>query len=577
MNWFRLLNVYKITLISFFFFLYPASASFSSDNLYGGRLISSVNSDPRSFNPVLAKETSTTAITGIIFEGLTRTDGVSLKVEPNLAKGWQVDESGLVWIFFLRDDVRWHDGKKFDADDVIFTFNQLIYNPKIPNSARDILTIEGEILKVEKIDRFRVKITLPRRFAPFLRSMSQEILPKHLLEAAVKADKFNFTWGIDTDPEKIIGTGPFKLSKYLAGQELQLIRNPHYWKKDKNDNLLPYLDKIIFLIVPNQETALLKFQEGEIDYYSLRGIDYPILKPKERKNNFTIYEMGPGFGSSFLTFNLNSSINPKTNNLYIDSKKHRWFNNIEFRKAIAHCIDKQKIIDIVLQGFGYPQNGSMSPNSGMFYNPNVETYPYDLKKAEQILRGIGFIDRDDDGIVEDRSDEQIEFNLFTVADSNERIQIAAIIRKDLASVGIKANLVPLEFNILVRKLVATFDWDAVVIGLTGGVEPHFGKNVWHSSGQLHMWNPKQETPATDWEKRIDQIFDSAVQELDEDKRKVLYDEWQLIVSQNLPLIYAVLDDVVFAVKNKFGNLKPMPLGGAFHNLEEIYIKTDYLF
>ncbi len=115
----------------------------------------------------------------------------------------------------------------------------------------------------------------------------------------------------------------------------------------------------------------------------------------------------------------------------------------------------------------------------------------------------------------------------------------------------------------------------MILGLTGGIEPHFGKNVWHSSGHLHMWYPLQESPATEWEKRIDEIFSLGVQELDEDKRKVLYDEYQYIVSQNLPLIYTILSAKISAVRNKFGNLNPTNYGGVFHNLEEIYIKEQY--
>lgn len=564
-------SIKRLMIICACLLFFPASNINSQQNsYYGGKLILYTTSDPRSFNPILAKETSTTAITSIIFEGLTRTNAFTLEVEPNLAAKWEVDETGFIWTFYLRQDVFWQDGKRFSADDVIFTFNDLIYNPEIPNSARDIFTIDNKTISVEKIDDWTVKFILPRRFAPFLRSMNTEILPKHCLERLVQEKKFNFSWSIDSNPKEIVGTGPFKLSRYLPGERIELARNNLYWKEDSEKNGLPYLDGIIFLIVPNQDTALLKFQEGEIDYYSLRGIDYQMLKPKEKKYNFTVYQMGAGFGSSFLVFNLNPSINPITKQPYLESKKFEWFNNLGFRKALAHCIDKEKIIEIVLQGFGYPQIGPESPSSSFFYNPNVVSYPYDLKKAKGMLAENSFLDRNNDGIREDKNGNKIEFNIFTVAGSDERMQIASIIRKDLASIGIIANLVPIEFNALVAKLVSTFDWDVVLIALTGGIEPHFGRNVWHSSGQLHMWNPQQKTAKTEWERRIDEIFDLAVQELDENKRKKLYDEWQFIVTDNTPLIYTVLADVMFAVRNKFGNLKPTPYGGAFHNLEEIY-------
>lgn len=539
---------------------------------YGGQLVLTATSDPRSFNPILAKETSTTAVTGIIFEGLTETDGVTLEVKPALAKSWQVEKDGLVWRFNLRKDVFWSDGESFTADDIVFTFNRLIYNDNIPNSARDIFTIEGKEIKVEKIDDFKVKFTLPKRFAPFLRSMSQEILPEHILEEAVDRGRFNFTWGTDTDPDKIVATGPFLINKYRPGERITLKRNPKYYRKDVQGNKLPYLDRIVFLIVGNQDTALLRFLDNEVDYYSLRGTDYSLLKPKERSANFTIHNTGPAFGSNFLVFNQNRSIDSNTDMPYVEEAKFRWFSDLNFRKAIAHAIDKKMIIQIIMNGFGVRQDSAMSPSAGLFYNPDVEIYDYDLDKAKKILSMSGYKDRDSDGILEDKQGERLEFNLFTNSQGTERIQIAAIIKNDLARMGIKVNFLALEFNELVRRLTSTYSWDAVIIGLTGGIEPHFGKNVWNTEGSLHMWYPNQKEPATNWEKRINLIFDQAVQELDDKKRKVLYDEWQSIVSQNLPLIYTVLSDSMFAIRNKFGNLKPTSFGGAFHNLEEIYIK-----
>ena len=538
-------------------------------------MVRASTSDPRSFNPIIAKETSTTAITNLIFEGLTTTNGVTTEVEPNLAQSWEVTADGLSWIFHLRHDVKWFDGRSFSADDVVFTFQDLIYNEKIPCSSRDSFTIDGKIFLVEKIDDFTVKFTLPVKFAPFLSAMNTEILPRHILKPIVDQDKFNFTWGIDSRPEEIIGTGPFMLKEYAPGERVVLVRNPHYWKKSKTQEALPYLDRVVFLIVQSEDTMFLKFLDGELDYCSLRGMDYPLLKPEEKRRNFTLYDAGPDFGSNFIVFNLNTGTNPKTNNPYVDSKKLAWFSNINFRRAVAHAIDKQKIVEILMNGLGYPQDAAESPSAGFFYNPNVAKYEYDLAKAREILTKAGFIDRNGDGIIEDRQGNKVEFNFYTNSGANERVQIAAIVRSDLERLGMQVNFLALEFNVLVGKLTSSYDWDAILIGLTGGIEPHFGNNVWQSHGQLHMWHPKQITPATAWEKRIDEIFDAGVQELDPGKRKVLYDEWQVIASKELPMMYTVLGANIFAVRNKFGNLKPTSFGGAFHNLDEIYVYKEF--
>ncbi len=560
------------------FVLFAVPAAVPAENAnpkYGGQLVLATTSDPKSFNAIIAKETSTTAVTNLIFDGLTTVDVFTLKVKPQLAERWEVSEDGLTWRFYLRKGLRWSDGVPLTAEDVVFTFNDLIYNDAIPSSSRDIFTVDGQIFKVSKIDDQTVEFVLPCKFAPFLRGMSQEILPKHKLQAAVREGKFNFTWGIDTDPKEIVGTGAFRLREYRPGERLVFERNPYYWKRSAEGDALPYLDRLVYLIVQNVDTVILKFLEGEVDTCGLRGADYPLLKPREKKGNFTVYDAGPDFGSNFLAFNQNPGINPKTQKPFVDPKKLSWFTNREFRRAVAHAIDKQKMIEIVQNGLGYPQDSSMSPSAGFFYNPDVEKYDYDLALAREILSKAGFIDRDNDGIVENEAGHPVEFNLYTNASGNERVQIAGIVRHDLEQLGMKVNFVAVEFNALVGKLTSNYDWDAIILGLTGGVEPHFGNNVWSSSGQLHLWNPKQKSPGTDWEKRTDEIFKLGVQELDESKRKVLYDEHQLIVSRELPVIYTILEANLFAVRNKFGNLHPSGYGGALHNIEEIYILPDY--
>jgi peptide/nickel transport system substrate-binding protein len=554
------------------FITFPALSAQSSLEKYGGTLILSTNSDPKSFNDIIAKETSTSEITNYIFEGLTTLDPFSLKVIPNLAESWEVSEDGLTWTFHLRHDVLFNDGHPMTAEDVVFTFNDLIFNDDIPSSSRDIFTIDGKPFVVSQIDEYTVQFKLPLKFAPFLRGMSQGIFPKHKLKKFVDEKKFNTAWGLDADPKEIVGTGSYMLSKYVPGERIILERNPHYWKKSKEGDQLPYLDKVIYIIVQNADVEMLKFMEGAIDILPLRGMDYPLVKPLESKLNFTIYDLGPTMGSNFITFNQNPGKNPKTGKPIVDPVKLSWFTNLSFRKAVAHAIDRNKIIEIVNNGFGYPQYSPEGPGAGFFFNPHVVEYEYDLHKAKTILEEAGFKDRDNDGYIDDSTGHRIEFSLYTNADNTERMDIASIIRHDLEQIGMKINFQGVDFNTLVSKLNSNYEWDAIVLGLTGGVEPHFGKNVWDSKGQLHFWNPNQKTPNTDWEKRIDELFSQGVQEINEDKRKVIYDEFQLIASENLPVIYTVLGAKLIAVKNKFGNLKPSNYGGVMHNLEEIYIK-----
>jgi len=553
---------------AFLFLLPPGKASTTSRrNVAENRniLVLSTSSDPKSFNPILAKETSTTMVTGFLFEGLTQTDGVTLKVKPALASHWRHSKDGKEWIFYLRQDVTWHDGTSFTADDVVFTFQKLIFNPDIPTSSRDVFLIKGKPLKVEKIDRYTVRFILPDSFAPFLQLLNQEILPRHLLEEKVSRGIFNSSWGVNEKPERIVGTGPFRLADYRAGEWVILDRNPYYWKKDASGRRLPYLERIVLLIIADPNMAVLKFKAGEIDSISVRGQDYPLLKPLEKKSNFTIYQVGPSLGEEFLVFNLSQSS-------AISEHKKAWFNNVLFRKAVAHAIDKNSIIRNVLGGFGVPQHGPLNSSCGFFFNPAIVQYDYNLEKSSQLLRTAGFNWQGKN--LYDSSGHPVEFTIMTNSNNPQRVQTASIIQDDLKKLGFRVNLLPVEFNTLVTKLTVTRDWEAVIIGLTGGIEPHGGKNVWSWSGQLHMWSMGPGAKPAPWELEIDTIFEEGARELNQEKRKKLYDRWQLIVSEKLPLIYTVNPLVMYAVRNRFINLKPTVYGGIFHNIEEIAVKGE---
>lgn len=538
---------------------------------HGGSITISESSDPKSFNVMIAQETSSTDILKYSFEGLTVNHGVTTEVIPLLAESWSVADDKVTWTFHLRKNVQWFDGKPFTADDVDFTFNQLVFNPQITSSYKDGLMIEGKEISVEKIDDYTVRMVTPVPYAPFLSQIAVPIMPKHALESAVASGKFNETWGINTPPKDIVGTGPFKITEYLPAQKIVLQRNADYWRKDTAGNSLPYLDQISIVVVPNQEVELLKFQAGELDVVNVRGQDYPILKPKEREQNFTIINDGPAFGTSFVAFNQNPGKNGQGKDL-VDKKKLGWFTDVQFRRAVAHALDKETIINNVMNGLGYPQIAAMSPAAVTFYNPDVPTYEYDLVKARKILADAGYRDQDGDGVVEDAGGNTVEFDLITNAGNSTRENIGLIVQADLKKIGIKVNFAPIDFNALVTRLTKTYDWEGLLMGLTGGVEPEGGRNVWVTKGSLHFWNPQQESPATAWEAEIDSLFNVGVQELDAYRRKLIYDRFQHIVAEQLPVIYSALPAYVTAVRNTIGNARPTAYARGFHDMAEVYRK-----
>ena len=533
---------------------------------YGGILTYATISEPLTFNLAISNDASSSGVLGYLFEGLTETSWLTDEVEPMLAESWERSDDGMAWTFHLRDDVMWHDGEPFTAHDVDFTFNRVIYNHDIPASSRPAFHFrfldegtgkwEESPMTVRALDDYTVECVLPVPFAPFLRSMGTAIYPKHILEKHVDDGTFLSTWDIGTDPAEVIGTGPFTIESYVPGEQVVMRRNPDYWLKDGEGNSLPYLDKIVHVIVPELEDELAKFLAGESDVHGVLGEELPKLEPLQQEGNFTIYKRGPTFGTTFLTFNMNPGENPDTGERYLPPEKLEWFRNKEFRQAVAHVIDKARIIDEAQHGVGYPQWSSISPAAGDFHNPDVRRYDYDLAKANEILDGIGWVDTDGDGTREDDDGNMIEFTLATNTGNSVRAKVGEIVQDGMAEIGLKVDYQLIEFGDLVSQLTATYDWEAIVIGLTGGTDPHGGTTIWHSGEGLHLWYPNQPEPATEWEAEIDEIYIMGSQELDRDRRVEYYHRAQEIVAENVPLIYTTLSERLSAVRNVFGNTTP---------------------
>ena len=330
--------------------------------------------------------------------------------------------------------------------------------------------------------------------------------------------------------------------------------------QDDDGNSLPYLDQIVQVIVPDLDDELASFLSGQSDTHGVLGEELAQLEPRQQDLNFTIHKRGPGFGTTFLGFNMNPGNDPDTGQPYVDPVKLRWFQNTQFRQAIAHSIDKDTIIQDVQHGIGYPQWASVSPSSGDFHNPNVRRYEYDPDKANSILDGIGWVDTDGDGVREDDAGNTISFLLVTNDGNEVRQKVTDIIRQGMEAIGLAIDYRIIDFGELVGQLSSSYDWETIVIGFTGGPDPYSGITFWHSTEALHLWHPNQATPATKWEAQIDELYVTASQELLHRNRVELYHKAQEIAAENVPVIYTTLQERLSAVRNVFGNTTPTLYG-----------------
>jgi peptide/nickel transport system substrate-binding protein len=525
---------------------------------YGGTIYQASLSDPKSFSIITGAETSTTDITGMMYSGLVRRNQFSLEYEPAMAESWEIASDQKTITLKVRRGLQWSDGTPITAEDFVWGVNAIFLNDEVETNYRSGLFVGDEPAVWTKVDDYTIRVELPEVFAGILNLVGMPPLPKHILEPLVAENGpafVNSYWGVDTaDVTSIPACGPFKIKEYVAGEKVVMERNPLYWESDEAGNKLPYLDEFVFVMIPDQDTQLQQFRAGELSWLGLRGEDVSILLEEKSAGNFELYSVGGSASTNFITFNMNFDV--------LEEPKVTWLNNKKFRQAMAHLIDRDTLIQNVAYGFGYPQY-SFIPRFSPYYWEDVDNQAlkYDPEAAKALLDEIGYVDSDGDGWREDDKGNKISLILNTNSGNSQREAIGELFSQEAQAIGVEVTFKPEDFNALVTKLLSTFEWDLILIGLTGSVDPISGQNVYPSSGNLHMSHPNQESPIRDWEKAVDAAWEEANLTTDENQRKSGFEKIQKIWIDEIPWAYTYNVAVVHAWRNGIGNIKPHPING----------------
>ncbi len=551
-----------------------ADTSKCSPGVYGGRVLIGAVGDPKTFNPIVASESSSRDIIERLFVSLVNRDNITQEIIPGLASGWDMSPDNLSITFHIRRGVVWSDGVPFSAYDVKFTYDA-IYDPKVQNSLSDVMRVNGKPFQYAVVDSFTFRVSIPEPFAPFLMwAGSVPVLPRHVLEPELKAGRFDAAYGVGTPPEKIVGCGPYLLEKYEAGVKTVLRRNPVYWRVDRAGNRLPYIERIIHVSLRSQETMLLNFQSGNLDMIdTVKPSDVPLLERDAEKRKYRVTNLGPTMNQNMFWFNLNDGKTPE-GKPFVDPWKLKWFRDVRWRKAMAHAVDRDGIIRTVFDGLAQPEYGPESPANRIWFNPDIVKYDFDLKKSAAYLDDMGLRDRNGDGVREDEEGHPVEFTMITNTGNDLRELIGNIIKADLAGIGVKMVFSPIEFNTLVVKIDNEYTYECCLLGVGGGdPDPSSGTHMWLSSGRMHHWFPNQKKPATEWEAELDRLMNLQITALDRQKRKEYYDRIQYIVSDQVPYIYLVTPQAFVAAGTKFMNLTPTILSHRLlWNIDEVWVK-----
>jgi peptide/nickel transport system substrate-binding protein len=513
---------------------------------WGGELRFCLRSEPKTFDPLLVADQPSETVRYLTAGVLIRVNRATQQPEPELAESWKILDSGRRIVVKLREGVAFSDGTPFTAQDVAFTIQRMM-DPAVHSPTGDAFRSGSGQVRTEVLGPSRISVAFPAAVAGMERLFDQ------MGVLSAKSPK-----------KEAAVLGPFYLDEYKPGSHLLLRRNPHYWKKDSTGRRLPYLDTVRLDIQQNREIELVRFRRGEIDFidslepeiYDRLGADLP----------GSTVDLGPSQDSEMLWFN-QVEASP------LPAFKKAWFRSRNFRRAVSSALNRDDMVRLVYRGHARPAAGPLSPSNKLWFNTTLKPHAFDPAAAARRLAEDGF--RLDNGALFDRAGNAVEFSIITNSGNKARARLAALIQQDLARVGIRLNIVTLDFPSLIERISRTFQYEACLLGLVNvDLDPNGQMNVWLSSAANHQWNPKQVAPSTPWEAEIDALMRAQAAGLDQKKRKSLFDRVQAIAWEEAPFLYLVEKNGLAAVSSSVREIRPAAMRPQIYwNLDRLYLAS----
>ena len=513
----------------------------------GGELRFCLRSEPKTLNPLLMSDDSSETIRYLTGGVLMRVNRLTQELEPELATSWKVTDAGKTITFKLRDNLRFSDGTTFSADDVAYTVQQLM-DPALHSPTGDAFRSGEGKVQTQLLSKNRIAITFPAPIAG---------LDKLFDQVAIMSAK---------SPQKEMAVlGPYFVAENKAGAYLILKRNSNYWKHDAAGRALPYIDSIRLDIQQNRDIEMLRLVRGEIDF--INSVDAEYFDKVMSENPSMGHDAGASLDAEFMWFN-------QVPGSPLPSYKKTWFTSTNFRRAISEAINREDLSRIAFRGRARPAVGPISPANKFWFNSKLQPHPFDQKSALQRLSLDGF--HLQNGVLRDREGHAVEFSVITNSGNKYRERMATMIQQDLTGIGIKLNVVTLDFPSLIERMTRTFDYEGCLLGLVNNeLDPNSQMNVWLSSAENHQWNPSQKTPATAWEAEIDKLMRAQASTLNSAKRKEFVDKVQQIAWDQEPFIYLVNKNALSAVSPSLHNAHPVVLRPqVYWNIDQLSLGAE---
>jgi len=510
----------------------------------GGELRFCLRTEPKTFDPLKVEDESSAAVRYLTGGVLVRVNRQTQELEPELAQSWKVSKDGRQITFRLRSGISFSDGTGFSAGDVAYTMQQLM-DPALHSPTGDAFRSGAGNVETKVISPTQISITFPAPVAGLDRLFDQ---------VAILSER--------SSKKEMAVLGPFMVADYKPGATLLLNRNPDYWKTDEQGRKLPYLDSIRLDIQPNRDVEMLRFKRGELDL--INALDSEYFDKLASTSPQLVHDAGPSLDSEQLWFN-------EVGRAPIPGYKKNWFRSANFRRAISEAINREDLSRIVYHGHAQPAVGPFSPANKFWFNSKLKPQTYSPDAALKTLQADGF--RMENGALKDKDGNEVVFSIITNAGSKTRERMAVLIQDDLQKIGIHVNVVTLDFPSLIERMTQSFDYEAILLGLTNvDLDPNGEMNVWLSSSENHQWNPQQKTPETSWEAEIDRLMRAQASSTDANKRKEAFDRVQEIVVEQEPFIFLINKNALSAVSTTVHGAAPVILSPqTFWNAERFTV------
>ena len=545
----------------------------------GGNLSYRLSAAPKTFNYVMVADEPTNLVAFFLLASrLVEFDHDRQDYAPALAESWKRSDDLRSVEVRLREGLKFSDGQPLTSEDVAFTLRAL-YDPKVNSPLyAHAMMIGDKPFEAKVTDARTLTIVFPEPvLVPENYLSNLGVLPRHALEPALQKGEFDKAHGVTADPKSVVVSGKFTVESSQPGERVVLRRNPNYWKKDSAGNALPYLDTLTLEVIGDENNAVARLNQGGLQVYDrLRPADFASLRgAASAQEAVRAYDLGPGLYSDTIWFNLNPG-KRADGKPYVDPAKLAWFADARFRRAVSHAVDRDGIARNVWLGLATPIHGFVTPGNRAWVAADIPRYEYDLEKARALLREAGFQTRGTAEAPElyDAKNARVAFTIIAPAGTKTRVDSAAVVQEDLRKLGMDVSVAPVENAQVNERVSQSYDYEAVFFGTTvTEPDPSSYLPVLVSASAQHFWHPKQATPATDWERRIDELAAAQAREIDAARRRELFREIQKIMAEQLPIIPVASRHIPVAASPRVGNYRPSPLPPfSLWNAEELFLK-----